>query len=343
MLKKGFQYALYLFVLWVGCAGLLPLSHAQGAGTKAGAGFNDVPNSHPQYVAISYLADEGVVKGYEDGNFKPADPITRAAALKMLLAISGIEPEANATENPFHDVPTEAWFAPYVQKAKTLQVVKGNEDGSFSPEKQVNKVELIKMLAEANQINTRSFQETPSPYPDVPDDAWYKPYMAYAAQSGLISRDQNGALNPAALLSRGDAAEILYLFSLSKKGKDTQFLLRRAEVEMSQIEVYIIAQKPALAKKAADLSVDLTQQAYQNLPDHPVVIGAAKLARAYDWLVDAYILMAQGQNAEAAEKANGAIVKATEAWEANKNTQPIARHVKDVAREILKKVGGIEE
>ena len=74
-----------------------------------------------------------------------------------------------------------------------------------------------------------------------------------------------------------------------------------------------------------------------------VVLGAAKLARAYDWLVDSFVYGIQKDYTSAAEYANKAIDKAGEAWEANNATQPIARHIKDRAREILSQIGGTEE
>ena len=97
------------------------------------------------------------------------------------------------------------------------------------------------------------------------------------------------------------------------------------------------------AKRASELAVDLTQQAYKNMPENNVVVGAAKLARAYDMLVDSFILGIQKKNVEAADMANQAIAKATEAWNANNATQPIAKHIKDRAREILAQVGGKEQ
>ena len=111
---------------------------------------------------------------------------------------------------------------------------------------------------------------------------------------------------------------------------------------MAQIEVYIAANKVNNAKNSSELAVDLTQQALKNMPDNNVVLGAAKLARAYDLLVQSFIYGIQKKNTEAADFANQAIAKATEAWEANNATQPIARHIKDRAREILAQVGGKE-
>ena len=328
----------------------IPLSFARAeeaqtaSGIKTVTDFQDVLRTHNNYVSISYLNQAGVISGYPDVTFKPDNPINRAEVLKIILKGSGIDTSGDFGDITFPDVKAGDWFAVYVMKAKTLGIVKGNDrDGTFAPTKQVNKAEFLKMLLMANNIKIDAIQVTEDVSPDVTKDAWFAPFMNYALKVGIISKNDKGLLEPSKPLTRADATEMLYLFILIKNGKDTQFLLHRAEAELAQIEVYIAANKVLNAKHSSELAVDLTQQAYKNMPDNNVVVGAAKLARAYDWLVDAFILGIQKKYTEAAEKANMAIDKATEAWEANNATQPIAKHIKDRARGILAQVGGREE
>lgn len=314
------------------------------SGIKAVTDFPDVLRTHDAYVAISYLAESGVLSGYPDGTFKPDNPINRAEVLKVILGGSNIEAPEDFVEVTFPDFQREDWFARFVMKAKELGIVKGNdEDGTFAPARQVNKAEFLKMLLMANQIKPVPLEEGEAVAADVPAEVWFAPYVNYAFQVGIITKNSQDMLEPAKLLARGEVADMMYLLILIKGSKDTQFLLHRAEAELAQIEVYIAANKVFQAKRASELAVDLTQQAYKNMPDNNVVLGAAKLARAYDWLVDSFILGIQKDNEGAAELANKAIDKATEAWEANNATQPIARHIKDRAREILAQVGGVEE
>lgn len=306
------------------------------------AGFSDVNRTHPDYTAITYLSQEGVIGGYADGTFKPENSINRAEVLKIILKGSGIEANEAFTAS-FPDVPEDAWFAPFVMKAKALGFVKGNEvDGTFAPDRQVNMAEFLKMLLVANNIDVSSF-EGKQVVPNIPLDAWYANYVNYAAALGIAPRDAAGNIDASKPLTRGEVVDIMYLLAIILNGSDTQFLLTRAESEMAQIEVYIAANMVVYAKNASELAVDITQQALKNMPDNNVVLGAAKIARAYDWLVDSFILGIQKQNEAAAQKANDAIDKASEAWEANNTTQPIAKHIKDRAREILTQVGGTEQ
>ncbi len=47
-------------------------------------GFTDVPESHWAYDAVTQLEGDGTVSGFEDGTFRPNDPVTRAQFVKML-------------------------------------------------------------------------------------------------------------------------------------------------------------------------------------------------------------------------------------------------------------------
>jgi hypothetical protein len=291
-----------------------------------------------------YLNQAGVLGGYADGTFKPENPINRAEVLKIILGGANVEIPEVAAEAPFKDVPKDQWFARFVEKAKALGIVKGNDaDGTFAPGRQVNKAEFLKMLFQASGIKIDAEALKAVTFPDIAQDAWHAPYMKYAAQIGIINKSAEGKLLPDQAMTRGEVAGSLYLLTLIRKGADTQFLLSRAEAELAQIEVYVAANRVDLSKRASELATDLTQQALKNLPDNNVVLGAAKLARAYDLLVDSFVLGIQKKFTEAAEKANLAIDKAGEAWEANNATQPIAKHIKERAREILKQVGGTEQ
>lgn len=319
---------------------------AQTATTESGVqnvptGFSDVTRAHPYYVGIMYLTQQGILQGYEDKTFKAEAPINKAEVTKVI--VEGLKAPQDATFEPvFSDLTEDLWYSPYVMKARQLGFVSGNEvDKTFAGSKQVNMAEFLKMLLIANKIDVSAF-EGKTIAPGIPAEEWFAKYVNYAVALGITPTKADGSLDPSKPLTRGEVANMMYLLSIIMKGSDTQFLLTRAEAELAQIEVYIAANQVALAKNASELAVDFTQQALKNMPDEKVVLGAAKIARSYDWLVDAYIFGIQNKKPEAAQKANEAIDKATEAWQANPDTQSIASHIKERAREILTQVGGTE-
>ena len=69
------------------------------------AAFTDVSEGYRYYAAITYLQENGVVEGYEDGTFQPDQEVTRAEALKMILVGSEVElSETDTYEFPFSDL-----------------------------------------------------------------------------------------------------------------------------------------------------------------------------------------------------------------------------------------------
>jgi hypothetical protein len=74
--------------------------------------FDDVPADRWSAGCIAYLANEGIIEGYGDGNFGPQKELTQAAWLKMLLCAMGYDADKTGMGN------TANWAA----KAQSLAV-----------------------------------------------------------------------------------------------------------------------------------------------------------------------------------------------------------------------------
>lgn|GEM_PF-872531 len=299
--------------------------------------FTDVPQTHANYVAIMYLKSQGILGGYSDGTFKPDQQVNRAEALKILLIGNKVTIPDSVSTASFSDYKASDWFARYVEQAKTLGIVNGNPDGTFAPSRNVSRAEFLKMLLILNGLKTEKWagQEI---FADVKKDDWFNPYMNYAGQAGLIAKDDKNNVYPGQALTRADVAEILYLMIVIRSDKNTQFLIDQTEAQMGQIEVYIGGNNVVAAKRASELAVDFSQQAYVNLPTNNVVLSAAKLAKAYSYLMSGFIAAIQKDYTGATSWAQQAIAKASDAWNVNHDIQPIAKHIKDRANEILAQV-----
>ncbi|MFN7160979.1 MAG: S-layer homology domain-containing protein [Candidatus Gracilibacteria bacterium] len=299
--------------------------------------FSDTPETHPNNVAIRYLVKQGIFKGYSDGTFKPEKILNKAEALKIIIEGAAIKTDDANTASNFKDVASTDWFAKYVTKGKELGIVSGNPDGTFLPGKTVSRAEFLKMVLIANTFKADNWKGK-ALYPDVPTDAWYNAYMNFAGSSGLLIKDAQGNLLPTKELSRGEVAEILYLLTIMLKGTDVQFLISQSEAEMVQIEVFMNASDIIHAKRSSELAVDFTQQAYKILPSNNVVLGAAKLAKAYDMVITAFIAGVQKDKAMAEDYAKKAIAKADEAIAVYAEITSVANHVKSRANDILEQV-----
>ncbi|PIR52675.1 hypothetical protein COU76_05170 [Candidatus Peregrinibacteria bacterium CG10_big_fil_rev_8_21_14_0_10_49_10] len=118
--------------------------------------FSDVPNvarpretdERTQRRETVYTAvRKGIVEGYEDGSFRPDDPVNRAEAVKILLKTTRLEALQDPyLEQEFTDVPEEAWFAPFVQRLVDYAILEGYEDATFRPEQFLTRAEASKIL-----------------------------------------------------------------------------------------------------------------------------------------------------------------------------------------------------
>jgi hypothetical protein len=301
------------------------------------AAFVDVTASHQNYIAVNYLEQNKIISGYGNGTYMPDQLINRVEALKIILEGKKIIIPDTPVSLKFSDTDNNAWYAKYIAVANEMNIANGNPDGTFSPEKTITRAEFIKMLLMANNFAKEKWENLQL-YDDVIKGAWYAPYMNYAGQAGLIIKDSTNSLYPGKEFSRGEVAETLYIMEIILNGKNTKFLLEQAQSQMSQIDFYIRINNTAAAKRASELAVDMTQQAYKNAPDDISVLGSAKLARAYDFVVNSYIAAIEQRHKDAADWANQAIAKSTEAMTISIEAQPIALHITQRANEILEQI-----
>jgi len=100
--------------------------------------------------SVKLLTAIGILKGYEDGTFRPEGNITRAEACKMIYVLrNGGEDdgaEAWKAAKSFNDVPATAWYAGYVAYCAQYGIVNGRNATTFDPNANVTSTELAKML-----------------------------------------------------------------------------------------------------------------------------------------------------------------------------------------------------
>ena len=151
------------------------------------------------------------MKGYDDNTFLPENKINRAEAVKILLLGSGIQVEDFLEHtNTFSDVEQEHWFYKYVIKAKNLGIIKGNQDGLFLPNNEINLAETLKVALLANNIIIALNTPEKKPYLDVKTTSWFAPYFAYAYENQLLDQKKYEKVYPGTPVTRGELAEIIY-------------------------------------------------------------------------------------------------------------------------------------
>jgi plastocyanin len=159
------------------------------------AAFSDVPTSHDNFDGISYVQEEGIVKGYADGSFKPDLPINRAEFTKIIVEAVTEQVTPGSGEKCFSDVERSAWFYHYVCFAKTQGILGGYPDGSFKPAQNITFVEASKIISNSFGYQTGTHE------------VWYKPSVdVLAGKNAIPSTVGTFTKN----ITRGEMAEMIY-------------------------------------------------------------------------------------------------------------------------------------
>ncbi len=112
--------------------------------------FTDVDknNWYTPYVAAAYNA--GLVSG-ADGMFRPDDLITREEMCKIIVQAADVDCELK--ENNFNDEHMISdWALGYVNKAYSLGIVNGMDDGNFAPTNNTLREQAFVILARMKNI-----------------------------------------------------------------------------------------------------------------------------------------------------------------------------------------------
>lgn len=194
-------------------AAALVLSQVLTALPVSAASFPDVGVDNLYREQIETLADRGVVKGNPDGTYVPGKSVNRAEMLTLLYRATGKNPAA-PSKACFTDVAAGAWYAAVVCDAAKNGFVSGYSDGYFRPEKEVNRVEALKMIHTVFgfTLNSRASLTPLSAYSDVSTTAWYASYIANAFERKILPVPgmSASAFRPDAAMLRGEAAAYIF-------------------------------------------------------------------------------------------------------------------------------------
>jgi len=95
------------------------------------------------YTAVK----DGVVKGYEDGTFRPGNTVTKAEFFKILFKGMGVDVPNSVSQAPFADVPAYAWHAPFITEAKKMGIIDPDQK-YFSPDAGMTRGEAASAMVE---------------------------------------------------------------------------------------------------------------------------------------------------------------------------------------------------
>ena len=109
--------------------------------------YSDVARGDWYNTYVATLENAGVIVDTRtNGKFRPNDAITRAELASMIAQFAGLE---SASAAKFNDVGSRYWAAEEIAIAAKMGWINGYPDGSFRPDRNVTRAELMAMVNRA--------------------------------------------------------------------------------------------------------------------------------------------------------------------------------------------------
>ena len=169
-------------------------------------GFTDVLRNSPYASAVRYVYDNGLMNGVSLTRFEPVGSLSRAMIVTILYRQEGSPSVSGAAG--FLDVPSGQWYSAGVAWAAKNGIVNGYGNGSFGPDDNVSREQMLTILyryAQQKGIDT-SARGSRSRDPDAGNISSYAeiPYRWAIAEGVIAPLTSN--LYPAMYAFRGEAA-----------------------------------------------------------------------------------------------------------------------------------------
>ena len=154
---------------------------------------------HWSYSMVKSLESYGIVKGYDDGTFRPDDAINADAFIKMAVLALGYEVENGEGY----------WAAPYIEKAFEAGLLEEGE--FFDYTRPITRSEMARIVARALKNKTSADADAIKAkiydYAETNDDL--KEYVIVAYGEKIITGYENNEFRPNSLSSRAEAVTVI--------------------------------------------------------------------------------------------------------------------------------------
>ena len=110
----------------------------------------------------------------------------------------------------FTDVRTDHWFYDAVTFVTDRGYFRGIEETLFAPNMNMDRAMFVTVIGRIYGVDVSKY--TTTSFKDVEANAWYTPYVAWAAENGIVLGRDETTFDPYANISREEMAAIMYRF-----------------------------------------------------------------------------------------------------------------------------------
>ncbi len=166
---------------------------------------------------VRYMEGEGEL-------FRPEDPVTRGQAARILCSLLDMDSIGQVSgDRTFTDVPQGSEYYDSVMTLAGLGLMNGYSDGSFRPEADITRSELLAVLCRMNGVA----EVTALSFPDVAQEHWALGVAAAGMSEGWAKGYEDGQFYPDLPVTRAETVVMINRATGRTPDRDTIDLVCR--------------------------------------------------------------------------------------------------------------------
>jgi hypothetical protein len=176
--------------------------------------FKDVGN-HWSRDIVHEMGARLILNGYDNGMFRPDQPITRAEFAALMVRGLGLRVQKQSAS--FTDVSRDDWYRDVVGTAFAYGLIRGFEDGTFAANELITREQAMAIIARALALTNLQGKTADQSENDIVRQfadasmvsSWAVRSVADSVHAGIVSGRGDGVLAPRDNLSRAEAAALV--------------------------------------------------------------------------------------------------------------------------------------
>ena len=172
--------------------------------------FSDLTEDRWSYDAIRILYLSDVINGYEDGSFRPTNPVTRQEFVKMLVSAFDLVDKSATCE--FEDVLDSGWAYQYIASAKKFGLVNGKTKNTFDPDDYMTREEAAVIAYNLVRVKNLpiSLSRVAVEFSDSAEISdWSSDAIEYLYRCKILNGQTENTFAPKKQISREESAQVI--------------------------------------------------------------------------------------------------------------------------------------
>ncbi|WP_432355850.1 S-layer homology domain-containing protein [Sporosarcina sp. A2] len=226
--------------------------------------FKDVSKSMASYEAIMNLTQRGVISGYTDSTFRPAEDVTRGQAAKFIAGIMNLD-TSKVVDPKFTDVPKSHPFYKYIAALNQEKVIQGYGNDKYGVNDKLTRGQMAIIIGKAFGFEEKELVN--DKFVDVNKKLPYAQYVQALIDYDITRGLTSTKFGPYEFVDRAQMAIFLYRGDKAKDGveitgkvtsvKGSEVVIGEGKYLISDSVKAILNEKNAPALKGAEVTLQV--------------------------------------------------------------------------------------